>query len=101
MEVSSHSLDIDRVWGIPFAVAVFTNLSQDHLDYHVTMENYLRAKAKLFDMAPVGVVNVDDPASAYLTGTPRPVNCASPANSQDAELWAEHDRSSRLCRRDV
>jgi UDP-N-acetylmuramoyl-L-alanyl-D-glutamate--2,6-diaminopimelate ligase len=48
MEVSSHALDLHRVDGIDFDVAVFTNLSQDHLDYHKTMEEYFEAKAKLF-----------------------------------------------------
>lgn len=49
MEVSSHALDQERVAGIEFDTAVFTNLTQDHLDYHKTMENYMLAKAKLFD----------------------------------------------------
>ncbi|HWC83733.1 MAG TPA: UDP-N-acetylmuramoyl-L-alanyl-D-glutamate--2,6-diaminopimelate ligase [Pseudonocardiaceae bacterium] len=49
MEVSSHALDMGRVDGIEFAVGAFTNLSQDHLDYHPTMEDYFAAKAKLFD----------------------------------------------------
>ncbi len=89
MEVSSHSLDIGRVWGIPYAAAVFTNLSQDHLDYHITMENYLHAKAKLFDMAPVGVVNSDDPASAYLMEYTAARKLRFSAVSRDAELWAE------------
>ncbi|MGD1907165.1 MAG: UDP-N-acetylmuramoyl-L-alanyl-D-glutamate--2,6-diaminopimelate ligase [Leptolyngbyaceae cyanobacterium] len=48
MEVSSHALDQQRVWGCPFEVAVFTNLTQDHLDYHPTMEDYFQAKALLF-----------------------------------------------------
>jgi len=48
MEVSSHALDQDRTEGIDFSSAVFTNLTQDHLDYHVTLEDYFRAKAKLF-----------------------------------------------------
>ncbi|MCX8041621.1 MAG: UDP-N-acetylmuramoyl-L-alanyl-D-glutamate--2,6-diaminopimelate ligase [Thermodesulfobacteriaceae bacterium] len=48
MEVSSHALDQDRIWGIKFDLGVFTNLSQDHLDYHLTMENYYQAKKKLF-----------------------------------------------------
>ena len=48
MEVSSHSLELDRVYGIPFKIAVFTNLTQDHLDFHKTMENYFNAKLKLF-----------------------------------------------------
>lgn len=48
MEVSSHALEQDRIWGINFDLGVFTNLSQDHLDYHLTMENYYQAKKKLF-----------------------------------------------------
>src|SRR4051812_7207495 len=48
MEVSSHALDQKRVTGVEFDVAIFTNLTQDHLDYHGTMENYLAAKQKLF-----------------------------------------------------
>ena len=48
MEVSSHALALDRVYGIPFDVAVFTNLTQDHLDFHKTMENYFSTKSKLF-----------------------------------------------------
>lgn len=69
MEVSSHALDVDRVSGVRYASAVFTNLSQDHLDYHITMENYLRAKAKIFSIADCGVVNVDDAAGASLLDT--------------------------------
>jgi UDP-N-acetylmuramoyl-L-alanyl-D-glutamate--2,6-diaminopimelate ligase len=62
MEVSSHSLALGRVAGTRFAVAVFTNLSQDHLDFHAGFEDYFRAKAKLFTPAycAVGVVNVAD-----------------------------------------
>ncbi len=60
MEVSSHALDLDRVHGCNFDVGVFTNLTQDHLDFHKTMENYLNAKAKLFDLSKKGVVNFDD-----------------------------------------
>ena len=48
MEVSSHALDLDRCWGVNFAVTAFTNLTQDHLDYHKTLEEYFEAKAKLF-----------------------------------------------------
>ena len=48
MEMSSHALEQERVWGIPVDVAIFTNLTQDHLDYHGTMEKYFEAKAKLF-----------------------------------------------------
>lgn len=60
MEVSSHALELDRVYGCHFDVGVFTNLTQDHLDFHGTMENYLNAKAKLFGLCDKGVVNFDD-----------------------------------------
>ena len=60
MEVSSHALALDRVYGIRFMIGVFTNLSQEHLDFHETMENYLAAKAKLFSMCDFAVVNGDD-----------------------------------------
>jgi len=60
MEVSSHSLSLGRVAGTSFDVAVFTNLSQDHLDFHADLEDYFRAKASLFVPPVVGVVNIDD-----------------------------------------
>ncbi|MDD6763132.1 MAG: UDP-N-acetylmuramoyl-L-alanyl-D-glutamate--2,6-diaminopimelate ligase [Clostridiales bacterium] len=60
MEVSSHALELERVHGCEFDVGVFTNLTQDHLDFHKTMENYLNAKAKLFEISKKGVVNYDD-----------------------------------------
>jgi UDP-N-acetylmuramoyl-L-alanyl-D-glutamate--2,6-diaminopimelate ligase len=68
MEVSSHALDQHRTDGIVFDVAVFTNLSRDHLDHHGTMEEYFAAKARLFDevRARVAVVHVDDPWGARL-----------------------------------
>lgn len=61
MEVSSHALYLKRVEGIRFAVGIFTNLTQDHLDFHKTMENYCDAKALLFTRCDVGVYNADDP----------------------------------------
>ena len=62
MEVSSHGLDQGRVNSVEFDTAVFTNLSQDHLDYHKTMESYAEAKSKLFDAAGLksAVINLDD-----------------------------------------
>ncbi len=63
MEVSSHALALDRVAGIHFDVGVFTNLTQDHLDFHKTMEEYRKAKAMLFRMCDVGVYNADDAAA--------------------------------------
>lgn len=60
MEVSSHALDQKRVCNLCFDAAIFTNLTQDHLDYHITMENYLAAKKKLFGMCKTAIVNSDD-----------------------------------------
>lgn len=61
METSSHALYEGRVHGIHFSVGIFTNLTQDHLDFHITMENYCDAKAVLFRNCDVAVVNADDP----------------------------------------
>jgi UDP-N-acetylmuramoyl-L-alanyl-D-glutamate--2,6-diaminopimelate ligase len=69
LEVSSHSLSLRRVEGIRFRAAVFTNLSQDHLDYHQDMERYFEAKASLFEaLSPdsVAVINGDDPWAVQL-----------------------------------
>ncbi len=66
MEVSSHALELHRVDGIRFKTAAFTNLTLDHLDFHGTMDNYLRAKSKLFQMAEIGIVNADDPHTQEL-----------------------------------
>ena len=73
MEVSSHALVQHRVDAVQFAVAVFTNLSQDHLDYHGTMEDYFAAKSALFDpdRAAVAVANADDPWGRRLLEAPR------------------------------
>ena len=60
MEVSSHGLALKKVDGIDFNIGIFTNLTQDHLDFHKTMENYCLAKAKLFKMCKTGIINVDD-----------------------------------------
>lgn len=67
MEVSSHALDQKRVYGVDFEVAAFTNLTQDHLDYHITMDNYMLAKKKLFDMCKTAVINIDDEYSVGIT----------------------------------
>lgn len=63
MEVSSHSLVQKRVAGIRFSIGVFTNLSRDHLDFHKTMENYLKAKQLLFTVSDLGIINADDPVA--------------------------------------
>lgn len=75
MEVSSHALDLGRVYGSDFDVAIFTNLSQDHLDYHKNMDDYLRAKSLLFaqlgnsyneDSKKFAIINEDDPSRDLL-----------------------------------
>jgi UDP-N-acetylmuramoyl-L-alanyl-D-glutamate--2,6-diaminopimelate ligase len=76
MEMSSHALEQERVWRLPVDVAVFTNLTQDHLDFHGTMEKYFAAKARLFEGvgAPpprVAVINVDDPFGQRISGAVR------------------------------
>ncbi|MGI6013867.1 MAG: UDP-N-acetylmuramoyl-L-alanyl-D-glutamate--2,6-diaminopimelate ligase [Oscillospiraceae bacterium] len=87
MEVSSHSLELDRVTGIQFAVGVFTNLTQDHLDFHKTMENYAKAKAKLFGHCDSCSINLDDDwAQVMIDGATCPVMTYSA--KQDANLFA-------------
>jgi len=66
MEVSSHALALYKMEGLFFEVAMFTNLTQDHLDFHGSMENYLAAKAKLFGQCRYGVVNIDDKYSSQI-----------------------------------
>lgn len=66
MEVSSHSLALDRVTACRFDVGAFTNITQDHLDFHKTMENYLAAKGILFSISKAGVINCDDQGSEFL-----------------------------------
>ncbi|MBR6547965.1 MAG: UDP-N-acetylmuramoyl-L-alanyl-D-glutamate--2,6-diaminopimelate ligase, partial [Clostridia bacterium] len=83
MEVSSHALDQDRIHGLHFACGVYTNLTQDHLDYHVTMENYRDAKKKLFTMCDTAIVNCDDPyANDMIEGCQCPVVTYSLATNQ-------------------
>lgn len=68
MEVSSHALDLHRVGGCEFLTTVFTNLTQDHLDFHGSMENYFMAKSKLFSMCKNAVINIDDKYGERLAG---------------------------------
>lgn len=68
MEVSSHALEMNRVYGLKYDYVVFTNLTKDHLNFHENMNNYLNAKKKLFSMVKnngVGIVNIDDKNSKY------------------------------------
>ena len=66
MEVSSHSLTLERVGGIHFEVGLFTNLTQDHLDFHDSMDDYANAKAMLFTRCNKGAVNIDDAYAAMM-----------------------------------
>jgi UDP-N-acetylmuramoyl-L-alanyl-D-glutamate--2,6-diaminopimelate ligase len=63
MEVSSHALDQDRVYGLDFAAGVFTNLSYEHLEYHASLDEYLAVKSRLFAQSRISVLNRDDAAS--------------------------------------
>ena len=95
MEVSSHSLDQGRVAGLHFSTAVFTNLSQDHLDYHQTMAAYQQAKARLFKAPGLknAIVNRDDAAGRAIIAELAAfseLNCYSYSCSQkDADIYAE------------
>jgi len=90
LEVSSHSLALQRVVGCEFEVVLFTNLSQEHLDFHGTMEDYFRAKRMLFDLLRpngVAVINIDDQAGKSLAGELKG-NILSFGLSKEAELRA-------------
>lgn len=89
MEVSSHALDQKRVYGVEFEVGIFTNLTQDHLDYHITMENYMEAKKKLFSMCKTAVINADDSWADKLKAG---LNCkiVNISAKNDAEYKAEN-----------
>ena len=87
MEVSSHALALGRVDGVRFDVAGFTNLSQDHLDFHASMQEYEAAKASLFtaERARTGVVNLDDPAGRRIA---RAATVPVVGFGEDADWWA-------------
>ena len=94
MEVSSHALALGRVAGTHFDVAVFTNLSQDHLDFHPDMESYFRAKARLFVPPVIGVVNADDRFGRRLASMAEvPITTFSAAGREDADWRALDVRS--------
>ncbi len=60
LEVTSHGIDQNRIWGIPFAIAVVTNITHEHLDYHKTYDHYLQTKARLLKKAHIAILNKDD-----------------------------------------
>lgn len=88
MEVSSQGLEQKRVSPCRFKVGVFTNLTQDHLDVHGTMENYYQAKKKLFDISESAIINIDDEAGRrYLKEIPCPAKTYS--SETKADFYAE------------
>lgn len=92
MEASSQALDQGRLFGLRFAVGVFTNLTQDHLDYHADMEEYYHAKESLFPQCSSGVVNLDDPYGARLAGRLEIPLLGYSTRDPRAELFAEEIR---------
>jgi UDP-N-acetylmuramoyl-L-alanyl-D-glutamate--2,6-diaminopimelate ligase len=103
MEVSSHALAQDRVWGIPFRTAVFTNLTQDHLDYHGDLERYFESKARLFrglNDDQWAVLNADDPAARRVAALTRGRTLWYGIEARDAQVRARQvhtDRSGIRC----
>ena len=102
MEMSSHALDQERVWGIPVDVAIFTNLTQDHLDYHETMERYLAAKVRLFEGvgAPhprIAAINADDPHGRRLEHLALGAGCQVWCyGNETADGWGPEFRSEKV-----
>lgn len=95
VEVSSHALELDRVTGCLFDVAVFTNLTRDHLDFHGTMESYYAAKKRLFDLRRPGaaaVVNADDPYGRRLAAEVAPPVVTYSPSGGAADVRAEAAR---------
>lgn len=91
MEVSSHSLYLSRVHKITFETAVFTNLTQDHLDFHETMENYKNAKKILFKSCRNAVVNIDDPVGIEIS---KECDCLTYSIDAPSDLKAENIKIS-------
>ena len=94
MEVSSHSLEMERVAGIHYDVAEYTNLSQDHLDLHGTMENYAKAKKKLFSQCSAACLNMDDKWFDFMSEGESCKIFSFSAEKNDADLVAKDIRMS-------
>ncbi|WP_405089135.1 UDP-N-acetylmuramoyl-L-alanyl-D-glutamate--2,6-diaminopimelate ligase [Microbispora sp. NBC_01389] len=95
MEVSSHALALGRVDGLFYDVSIFTNLSQDHLDFHRDLDDYFAAKARLFtpELSRLGVVNADDAHGRELAGTAKiPIITFSASGAPEADWRAEDVR---------
>lgn len=92
MEVSSHALILHRVDGIAFKAAIFTNLTQDHLDFHGTMERYRDAKGQLFHQCETGIFNLDDEAGRWYAQMSPCARFTYSENKPEADLLAENIR---------
>ena len=103
MEVSSHAVTLDRIGGVHFDIAAFTNLTEDHLDFHKTMDAYCDAKAELFRRCDRAVINVDDSyAPRFLTAAECPVLTTSVTGNADIqarnlELLSDGIRYEAVC----
>lgn len=89
MEVSSHALALERVGGTQFEIGIFTNLTQDHLDFHETMEAYAEAKAKLFTLCKLGIINGDSPYAEVMKAAAT-CECLTYGINQLADYQASH-----------
>lgn len=103
MEVSSHALTLERVGGVHFQVAAFTNLTEDHLDFHKTMDAYCEAKAELFRRCDKAVINIDDSyADRFLSAAKCPVlttseQAAGDLRAENLDLQAEGITFTAVC----
>ena len=101
MEVSSHALYLNRVYGIMFEIGVFTNLTPDHLDFHDSMENYAKAKAKLFASSARCVINIDDEYSTIMTENANGPVITYAVNNGSADLVGKdiklHNDKTEFC----
>lgn len=90
IETSSHALDQNRVWGVSYAIAVMTNVTREHLDYHKTMEAYRKAKCRLFHAAKQAVVNLDMDEPNYFSTKDKKQTIFYSTKDHSAHLFAEH-----------
>lgn len=89
LEVTSHGIDQNRIWGIPFSLAVVTNVSHEHLDYHKTYTNYLFTKAKLLQNAKIAIVNKDDVSYESFTHQLKNKKILSYSIAENADMTAQ------------
>ena len=89
MEVSSHALYLDRVAGINYRIGIFTNLTEDHLDFHKTMEAYAQAKSKMFAASDISIINLDDPYAGEMLAAAAGKKFTFSTRKNEADLTAK------------